>query len=99
LAVGFRNGRGILFALVIFFTAGYLLSKARHRADANVPERLFHSNYHLHHWPAGMAVSSLAGMVSGLLGVGGGFIKVPVMCAIMGAPLRVATATSNFGVA
>lgn len=86
----------ILFALVVFLTAGYVLLKARHRADASVPERLFFSNYRLHHWPAGLAVSSLAGMVSGLLGVGGGFIKVPVMYAIMGAPLGVATATSNF---
>jgi uncharacterized membrane protein YfcA len=86
----------VLFAVVVFATAGYLLYKARHRADAGVPERLFYSNYHLHHWPAGMAVSSLAGMISGLLGVGGGFIKVPVMYAIMGAPLGVATATSNF---
>ncbi len=86
----------ILFSLVVFFTAGYLFYKARQRRDASAPERLFYSDYHLHHWPAGMAVSSLAGMVSGLLGVGGGFIKVPVMYAIMGAPLGVATATSNF---
>jgi len=86
----------VLFAVVVFFTAGYLLYKARHRASANVPERMFYKHYELHHWPAGMAVSSLAGMVSGLLGVGGGFIKVPVMYAIMGAPLGVATATSNF---
>ena len=86
----------VLFALVVFGTAGYLLSKARKRRHASVPERLFYSDYHLHHWPVGMAVSSLAGMVSGLLGVGGGFIKVPVMYAIMGAPLGVATATSNF---
>ena len=87
---------GVLFALVVFATAGYLFSKARKRRDASAPERLFYSDYHLHHWPVGMAVSSLAGMVSGLLGVGGGFIKVPVMYAIMGAPLGVATATSNF---
>jgi uncharacterized membrane protein YfcA len=86
----------VLFALVVFTTAGYLFYKARKRADANVQERLFYSNYHLHHWSAGMAVSSLAGMISGLLGVGGGFVKVPVMYAIMGAPLGVATATSNF---
>jgi uncharacterized membrane protein YfcA len=86
----------VLFALVVFGTAGYLFYKARRRAKVNTPERLFYSNYHLHHWPMGMAVSSLAGMVSGLLGVGGGFIKVPVMYAIMGAPLGVATATSNF---
>lgn len=41
-------------------------------------------------------VAYLAGMVSGLLGVGGGFIKVPLMDALMGVPLGVATATSNF---
>jgi uncharacterized membrane protein YfcA len=87
---------GIVFALVVFATAGYLLYKARHRAESTASERLFFQGYHLRHWPAGLAVSSLAGVISGLLGVGGGFIKVPVMYAIMGAPLGVATATSNF---
>lgn len=86
----------ILFAFVVFFTAAYLLYKARHPADRGVPERLFHPDYHPHHWPVGLGVSSLAGMISGLLGIGGGFIKVPVMYAIMGVPLGVATATSNF---
>jgi uncharacterized membrane protein YfcA len=86
----------ILFALVVFATAGYLLYKARNRAQQGAPEHLFRTNYRLHHWPLGLATSSLAGMVSGLLGVGGGFIKVPAMYAIMGVPLGIATATSNF---
>jgi uncharacterized membrane protein YfcA len=86
----------VLFALVVFGTAGYLLYKARSRQRDAVPERLFRREYHLRNWPVGLAVSSLAGMASGLLGVGGGFIKVPVMYAVMGAPLGVATATSNF---
>jgi uncharacterized membrane protein YfcA len=34
--------------------------------------------------------------MSGLLGVGGGFIKVPAMNLVMGVPLKVAAATSNF---
>ena len=34
-------------------------------------------------------------MISALLGIGGGLIKVPVMHVVMGVPLRVATATSN----
>src|SRR5581483_7387430 len=38
----------------------------------------------------------VAGGFSGLLGIGGGPIKVPVMYLFMGVPLRVATATSNF---
>ena len=36
-----------------------------------------------------------AGVVSALLGIGGGLVKVPVMHVLMGVPLRVATATSN----
>ncbi len=41
-------------------------------------------------------VSLLAGNVSGLLGVGGGFFKVPAMHLISGVPLKAAAATSNF---
>lgn len=42
------------------------------------------------------AVGSVgAGVISALLGIGGGTVKVPVMHVVMGVPLRVATATSN----
>jgi len=37
-----------------------------------------------------------AGLVSGLLGVGGGIFQVPVMDAVMKMPIKAATATSNF---
>ena len=43
-----------------------------------------------------MCASLVAGGLSGLLGVGGGPIKVPVMLIFMNVPLIVATATSNF---
>jgi len=86
----------LLFALVVFVTAAYLLYKALRPSGKEVTELLFSSAYHLKNWPIGLAGSSLAGMVSGLLGIGGGFIKAPVMYAVMGAPLGVATATSNF---
>lgn len=46
--------------------------------------------------PAGMAISLVAGALSGMLGVGGGFMKVPAMHLAMGVPLKVAAATSNF---
>jgi uncharacterized protein len=46
--------------------------------------------------PWGLAVSAFAGVVSGLLGIGGGTVKVPAMNVVMGLPLKVATATSNF---
>src|SRR5262245_10114309 len=43
----------------------------------------------------GIVGSVGAGVVSALLGIGGGIIKVPLMHVGMGVPLRVATATSN----
>jgi uncharacterized membrane protein YfcA len=98
LAAGWVSSQAltVLFALLVFLTAAYLLYKALHRVDGVTPERLFSQEYALHRWPIGLAGSSLAGMISGLLGIGGGFIKAPLMYAVMGAPLGVATATSNF---
>jgi uncharacterized protein len=52
--------------------------------------------YTVRNYPFGMLASVFAGGFSGLLGVGGGVIKVPLMIMMMGVPLRVATATSNF---
>lgn len=46
--------------------------------------------------PLGFLVSLVAGNLSGLLGVGGGFIKVPVIHLVCGVPMKAATATSNF---
>lgn len=45
---------------------------------------------------AGSAASVVAGAISGLLGIGGGPVKVPVMKMLMGLPLKAATATSSF---
>ncbi len=53
------------------------------------------SGYVLRHLGWGIAGSLFAGLVSALLGIGGGLVKVPVMHLVMGVPLRVATATSN----
>lgn len=47
-------------------------------------------------YPLGLGASLMAGGLSGLLGIGGGPIKVPVMFIFMSVPLMVATATSNF---
>jgi uncharacterized membrane protein YfcA len=44
----------------------------------------------------GLAASALAGALSGLLGIGGGILKVPAMNVVMGMPLKSAAATSNF---
>lgn len=53
-------------------------------------------HYGVKNMRAGMAASFLAGNVAGLLGIGGGIVKVPVMAMIMAIPMRAAVATSNF---
>ncbi len=52
--------------------------------------------YGVRNLPAGLGASFLAGNISGLLGIGGGAIKVPIMALVMGMPLKAAIATSNF---
>ena len=52
--------------------------------------------YEPRRYPLGLSASLVAGALSGLLGIGGGPIKVPVMYIFMNVPLMVATATSNF---
>jgi uncharacterized protein len=44
----------------------------------------------------GMIVSVAAGCLSGMLGIGGGAVQVPVMTKAMGLPLKAAMATSSF---
>ena len=48
--------------------------------------------------PLGLAAMTVAGIVSGLAGVGGGFIKTPVLSELMHVPVKVAAATSTFTV-
>lgn len=52
--------------------------------------------YRVTNTPLGLAFSALAGIASGLLGIGGGIFKVPAMNTLMNVPLRVASATSTF---
>lgn len=44
----------------------------------------------------GLLVAGFAGIVSGLLGIGGGLFVVPALNSFMNVPVRVASATSNF---
>src|SRR5438445_4267857 len=52
--------------------------------------------YRIRRLPVALGASLVAGAISGLLGVGGGIIKVPVLNAFCGIPIRVAAATSAF---
>jgi uncharacterized membrane protein YfcA len=89
-----RKTLAVLFIVFMLYTAGSLVRKAwgsrNQKCETEIPE------YKVKRLPLGMSGSLLAGGMSGLLGIGGGPIKVPIMYLFMGVPLRVATATSNF---
>ena len=53
-------------------------------------------HYTVQRVPLGLGVSFIAGNISGILGIGGGVIKVPAMNLFCGVPMKAATATSNF---
>ncbi|NET00425.1 MAG: sulfite exporter TauE/SafE family protein [Sphaerospermopsis sp. SIO1G2] len=52
--------------------------------------------YHANSLPGGFIVMLIAGIISGLLGIGSGAFKVLAMDQIMGLPFKVSTTTSNF---
>jgi uncharacterized protein len=53
-------------------------------------------SYGVANLPGGAALMTLAGLMSGLLGIGSGALKVIAMDQIMHLPLKVSSATSNF---
>ena len=52
--------------------------------------------YRVTHTKLGLVLMYIAGVVSGLLGIGSGSLKVPAMDLAMRLPIKVSTATSNF---
>jgi uncharacterized protein len=101
LSAGFVSQRilALVFALIVLVTAGYTLLKMRRRpgpASERAVDALFSTDYRPVNWPAGLGATGVAGILSGLTGTGGGFIKVPVMHSLMEVPLGIATASSNF---
>ncbi len=51
--------------------------------------------YNIENPKAAIAISSAAGFLSGLLGIGGGVIKVPILNGVCKIPMKVASATSS----
>ena len=99
-----------LFGFVAVVVALIMLSRLRRRnvildpaADAGVLGGRYHEEesgctvtYRVRRLPLAVVASFVAGNVSSLLGIGGGIIKVPVLNAWCGIPLRAAAATSAF---
>jgi uncharacterized membrane protein YfcA len=99
-----------LFGAVTAIVAVIMVSRLRKRnvildphADPGLLGGRYHEeesggivSYRVKRLPLAVVISFLAGNVSSLLGIGGGVIKVPVLNAWCGVPLRAAAATSAF---
>jgi hypothetical protein len=102
-----NHALNLIFAVVTAVIAALMLTRLDRRnvleADAS-PGAFggrFHDDdsgrdvsYRVKRLPLGMSASFLAGYVSGTLGIGGGILKVPVLNAWCGVPMRAAAATS-----
>jgi uncharacterized membrane protein YfcA len=77
-------------------TAGFLL---KWPAGRHVTDRAGNSYQYSFNLPLAMGIAFFIGLVSGLLGIGGGIIHVPAMTQLLFFPIHVATATSHFVVA
>ncbi len=102
----------ILFAVVLMWSAIAMVRKPKEVATlitsddkiANklklgatiTTEREGKITYTLVKTKIGLAMMFCAGMVSSLLGIGSGVLKVPAMDLVMRMPLKASTATSNF---
>lgn len=104
------NTIAIIFGIVLLYSA-FVSRRARQRTaveeppdpvatrlklNGSFPDTSGTRNYNVYRVPAGFSLMSLAGMLSGLLGIGSGALKVVAMDQAMKIPFKVSTTTSNF---
>jgi uncharacterized membrane protein YfcA len=68
----------------------------RLQMDSSFPTPEGPRTYHIRFVPAGFVLMVVAGILSGLLGIGSGAMKVLAMDQVMLVPFKVSTTTSNF---
>ena len=61
-----------------------------------IPPSTGRCSYHVRAVPLGFGLMGVAGVLSGLLGIGSGAVKVLAMDQVMRIPFKVSTTTSNF---
>ena len=100
----------VIFGVVLIFSA-FMSSRSRDnrsetpntdklatllRMDGVYPTPQGLKSYHVRSVPLGFGLMFIAGIISGLLGIGSGALKVLAMDQAMRLPFKVSTATSNF---
>lgn len=99
LLAGIINGRvlEIIFAIVLIFASFQMMSPMRNLiAEQELRIRALAPIYRIKNIKFGVALSTIAGSIAGMLGVGGGIFKIPIMYLVMDVPVKVAVATSSF---
>jgi uncharacterized protein len=99
----------VLFGLVLLYSAWHSFQQRKEQAelpsdplaerlrlDSTYPGPSGPIRYHIGRVKAGFSLMFGAGVLSGLLGIGSGAVKVIAMDQIMGIPFKVSTTTSNF---
>lgn len=100
-----------LFAVILILSAQQMLSRrgepvllatssegwtTSFRLDGSYSDRGKSVEYRVHRLPMGMALMYGAGLISALLGIGSGVLKIPAMDTALRLPIKVSSATSNF---
>jgi len=100
----------VVFGLILLFSAAMMVRKKVDHSDVDTTGKLagfFKLNgsyptaegvkyYGVHNVVGGFVMMFFAGIISGLLGIGSGALKVLAMDNIMRLPFKVSTTTSNF---
>jgi len=100
----------VIFGLVLIYSAVLSFRQHSSAADTLAPDRIASwlrmdssyptpdgpEKYHVRGVPFGFALMFVAGVLSGLLGIGSGAVKVLAMDKAMKLPFKVSTTTSNF---
>src|ERR1017187_4941337 len=100
----------VIFGVVLIYSAYTSLRQGPHTLEAEPPDRLATwlrmdgtfpgehglESYHVRGVPLGFAIMFVAGVLSGLLGIGSGAGKGLAMDKAMKLPFKVSTTTSNF---
>jgi len=90
----------IVFALVILTGAFFMLRPIHPRIEPPKRGRVYwtrtlnHETYSVN-WVATLPLMAVAGFVAGMLGVGGGLLKVPLMVLACQIPMKVAVGSSS----
>lgn len=103
------NTIAILFGVILLFSAAMTIRKKNQEAlvtgsalshklklNSSYPTKDGVVAYQLKNVGAGFSIMTLAGIMSGLLGIGSGALKVLAMDSTMHIPFKVSTTTSNF---